>query len=65
MTFTEIQSAIADLSQKDFDRLLRWMKEESWRAWDLEIEEDDRAGRLDSLRDESLREKENGTLRDL
>lgn len=48
-TVTEIQDAITKLPDHEQRQLSRWFAELFADAWDAEIEEDIRAGRLDSL----------------
>ncbi|MEM6553275.1 MAG: hypothetical protein AAF750_14255 [Planctomycetota bacterium] len=54
MTVKEIQDAVLKLSpeeQREFDA---WFAERQADAWDRQIEEDAKAGRLDHLIDEAL-----------
>jgi hypothetical protein len=48
-TMTEIQQAICQLSESEKRQLARWFEEELEDAWDAQIEEDIKAGRLDHL----------------
>ena len=48
-TLTEIQSAIVRLSATEQRQLARWFEEELEDAWDAQIEEDVKSGRLDHL----------------
>jgi hypothetical protein len=48
-TLTEIQSAIVRLSAEEQRQLARWFAEELEDAWDAQIEEDVKSGRLDHL----------------
>jgi hypothetical protein len=60
-----IQKEIEALSSNDFARLREWFVEQDWRLWDQQLEGDVAAGKLEFLRDESMRAKANGELRDL
>ncbi len=53
-TVEEIEAAIEDLPREQFFQLLEWVRERFEDAWDRQIEEDVRAGRLDRLADEAL-----------
>lgn len=46
---SEIQGAITRLPASERWRLARWFEEELEEAWDAQIEEDAKAGRLDDL----------------
>ena len=48
-TLTEIQSAIVRLSAEEQHQLAQWFDEELEDAWDAQIEEDVKSGRLDHL----------------
>jgi len=64
-TVPEIQQAILDLAENDYDELMRWISDLDWDRWDAEIEEDAKAGKLDFLIEEAREARENNTLRDL
>lgn len=49
MHVKEIESEIARLSQKDLAELAAWFDQFHNEAWDSQIEQDSRAGRLDGL----------------
>lgn len=61
----EIKSAIASLSQEDYERLRDWLSERDWEKWDEEIEKDSSAGKLDFLVKEAVAEKNQGLLKKL
>jgi hypothetical protein len=48
-TITEIQAAITKLPEQEQRQLSRWLGELFADAWDVQIEEDVKAGRLDNL----------------
>ena len=55
-TVKEIEAAIEDLPRDEFFELLEWVKVRFEDAWDRQIEEDVKAGRLNRLADEALEE---------
>lgn len=63
-TLGQIQSEIASLDTSDYKALRRWFAERDWEAWDRELEEDAKSGRLDFLADEAVVAKREGRLRD-
>lgn len=48
-TLAEIEDAVAKLPPDQFAELLRRMQERDAAAWDREMEEDAKSGRLDAL----------------
>ena len=65
VTVKELQQAILKLPEEDYAELLRWLLELDWEKWDRELEEDVRAGRLDSLSADALEAKAKGILKPL
>jgi hypothetical protein len=61
----EIQRAVAGLRPEELARFRRWFLEREAEAWDLGIEKDVAAGRLDFLADEALQEHRAGKTRKL
>ena len=61
----EILCAIESLSKEEFDYLREWFYERDWERWDVQIEKDSNAGKLDFLIKEALDEKAKGKLRQL
>ena len=61
----EIQQAIMNLSEADYAKLCRWLLDQDWERWELEFEEDVRAGKLDAMAAEALEAKARGELKDL
>lgn len=45
----QIERQIRKLSSEEFAELREWILERDWDAWDEQIEEDVRAGKLDDL----------------
>ncbi|MCE0521298.1 MAG: hypothetical protein LV480_00110 [Methylacidiphilales bacterium] len=64
-TVLEIESAISKLSREELSALRAWFKEFDAEAWDRQFEEDVKAGRLDALADEALRDLREGRCTDL
>lgn len=64
-TLGEIQQAILDLPETDFETLSKWFSELKWDRWDAEIKQDSRSGQLEFLASEARQAKANGTLQDL
>lgn len=51
-----IEQQIKALSSKELAELRSWFLEFDWAAWDRQLERDVRAGKLDALADEAVRE---------
>ena len=64
-TFSEIQEAILSLPKADYARFRRWLDEHDWEEWDVEIEADSDAGKLEFLVAEATETKQRGKLADL
>lgn len=60
MDVKEIESAIARLPPSELAELARWFEEFQARAWDERLEQDVKAGRLDSLLKEAEQDFEQG-----
>ena len=60
MSIKAIESAIARLSPEDLAQLFAWLDQHYADAWDRQIEQDARAGRLDALVDEARRDFDAG-----
>lgn len=56
----EIESAVADLPLQELARFRAWFDEFVAQAWDKQIEEDARAGKLDELADQALKDHQAG-----
>ncbi|MEE4376496.1 MAG: hypothetical protein V2J55_03160 [Candidatus Competibacteraceae bacterium] len=61
-TFEEIKAEIETLPRREYMKLVHWLSECDWEAWDEEIERDSAAGKLDFLINEALEEKKRGKL---
>lgn len=64
-TFEDLKSEIEALPHREYMKLIHWLSERDWDAWDKEIESDSAAGKLDFLIDEAVEEKAKGKLRNL
>lgn len=64
-TLREIQSEIALLDPSDYKALRRWLAERDWEAWDRELENDTKSGRLDFLTEEAQVARRDAQLLDL
>jgi hypothetical protein len=64
-TVEEITNAIAQLPPQEIARIRAWLVEYEERAWDEQIEQDERAGRLDALAERALAEHRAGRTRPL
>jgi len=60
MNIKEIESAIAQLPPSDLAELAQWFAEFHARAWDEQLEQDLKAGRLDALIEQAEQEFEQG-----
>lgn len=64
-TVETITAAIAELPPEDISRIRSWLDERAQNEWDSQIEDDERAGRLDGLADLALAEHRAGRTRPL
>ena len=55
-TIKDIETAVGKLSPEELSAFRRWFFEFDAEVWDRQFEADVRAGRLDGLADEALRE---------
>lgn len=62
-TVQDIKRAIEQLPEDDFWKLSEWLIQRHADQWDQQIEEDIRAGKLDKLAEEALREHREGKSR--
>ena len=61
-TVEEIESAIENLKEDDFLRLAKWLETKVADAWDREMNQDSKAGKLDFLFNEAGSERAAGEL---
>ena len=64
-TVEAITAAIATLPPEEVARVRAWLDEQSEAAWDNQIEQDERAGRLKVLAERALAEHRAGRTRPL
>jgi hypothetical protein len=64
-TVKEIAAAIRRLPKRDLASFRKWFAEFDAKLWDLQIQEDVAAGRLDKLAREALRDHKAGRTTDL
>ncbi len=60
-----IEREIEELSQTEFSELREWIIERDWQAWDSQIEQDARAGKLDALINKSKDDYRSGRAQEL
>jgi hypothetical protein len=60
MSLQEIEKAIKQLPPQDFKTLLAWLDEVRADLWDKQIEADAKAGKLDELAEQALKEFKEG-----
>jgi hypothetical protein len=65
MTLHDIENAVAGLSPDELTKFRAWFVAFDGDAWDRQIEEDVRAGRLDALADEALQDLREGRTTEL
>lgn len=62
MTVTELKLAIKKLPPGDYNQLISWIDEYENSKWDMEIEQDQKSGKLDKLINQALQDFENGNV---
>jgi hypothetical protein len=62
-TVESITDAISRLPPEQVEQIRLWLAERAEAAWDAQIEEDERAGRLDALAERALAEHRAGRTR--
>lgn len=65
MDVKEIESAIAQLPPSELAELAKWFEEFQARAWDAQLEQDIKGGRLDALIKQAEQDFERGTCEPL
>ena len=65
MDVQEIESAITQLPREQVAELAVWFEQFHAHLWDIQIEQDVRDGRLNSLLDETARELDSGRCESL
>ena len=64
-TVEEITTAIAELPPEQVAQIREWLNERAEAEWDAQIQEDERAGRLNALAERALAEHRAGRTRPL
>jgi hypothetical protein len=64
-TVPEIEAAIRELSPSDLSNFRKWFQEFDADAWDRQVEQDVRSGRLDALAEEAINDLREGRCREL
>jgi len=64
-TVDAITTAIAELSPDKVAQIRAWLNERAEQEWDSQIEQDERAGRLNALAEHALAEHRAGRTRPL
>ena len=62
-TVEAITTAIAELPPEQVAQIRAWLDERAAEEWDSQIEQDERAGRLDALAERALAEHRAGRTR--
>jgi hypothetical protein len=62
-TVESITAAIAKLPPEQVEQIRAWLNERAEADWDAQIEQDERAGRLDALAERALAEHRAGQTR--
>lgn len=65
MSVIEIQKAIQQLSEDDFNNLMVWIAEYKNNKWDEQIAEDYKAGRLNELINSALSDIKSGNVKEI
>lgn len=65
MDIKEIESAIAQLPPSELMELAKWFEEFQAQVWDKQLEQDVKAGRLDTLINQAEQDFENGQCQPL
>jgi hypothetical protein len=63
MSVVEIEAAIKALAKEELAQFDQWYREFLEEAWDEQIRQDVRGGKLDFLLEEARQEREAGTLK--
>ncbi len=65
MSVKELETAVSTLSREELSAFQRWFEEFTADAWDRQLDEDVKAGRLDHLAAEADRDFEAGRCKPL
>jgi hypothetical protein len=64
MTLEALKSEITKLPREQRAALVRWLEEQDEQAWDQQIRDDYRAGKLNELIERAEKEFDDGTIRE-
>ena len=65
MSLEELEQSVAALPKEKLARFREWFHQYENELWDQQIEQDAKAGRLDSLADDALKEHQAGESTEL
>ena len=65
MTVTELERAVAQLSEQELADFRAWFEEFDAQEWDDQIERDAKSGKLDKLAEQALKEYRVGKAKEL
>ena len=65
MSITEIEQAITELSPEELARFREWFEEFDAQAWDEQIENDAKTGKLDKIADQAIKGYRAGKAKEL
>lgn len=65
LTINVLKREIEALPDDEYAQLRQWFSEKNWQKWDMQIEADSEAGKLDFLAKEAFDGKIKGKLRKL
>ncbi len=65
LTAESVEKAVKQLSQEELAKFRRWYAQFDSDIWDMQIETDAAAGKLDALAEEALSEYRSGQAREL
>ena len=61
-TVSEIKQTIMALPEAEFSQLMKWVWDHDWERWDRQLQEDIKAGRLESIKERVLEARKQGAL---
>lgn len=64
-TIKDIKKAIELLPKDELEQLICWIHHKDWEEWNVQLEKDSKAGKLDFLINEATEEETKGTLQQL
>jgi len=65
MSVEELEKAVSSLEPEEYDSFRAWFADYDMNQWDIQIEKDSNAGRLDSMIHKSLEDYNAGRATDL